>query len=265
MSRSAAEQAGMSASGPSQIGPAAAGALIGGGALGLLLLSLTLSGRSDWLARALASWYINLFTFAAAGSALMLLGSRLRWIRSQEEAFRLPLLDGDDDTLVLPEDALECRRRMREIPEPQRHLLVLELLGAALQRARANWSAEDASAAVHSQAELTQGRMDADYAAVRYLAWAIPPIGFIGTVLGIGRAMGALQHQPGDTGLSREDMAAAALQLAFDTTFVALVLSLVVMFVLFQVQARDDALVVRASDWCLRRFVYRMHIPKESR
>jgi len=222
-------------------------------------------GGEDWYLRAMSSWMVNLFSFMAFGVAIAQLLARRNWIRQQRQGFQLPLLDGDSETLILPNDAVECRRRIRDLPEPKRRLLLVELLSAALQRSRANWSAEDASAAVQGQAELVQVRTDSEYAMVRYLAWAIPAIGFIGTVLGIGQAMAALRHLSGDSGIDPIDEATSALHLAFDTTFVALVLSLVLMFLMHRIQASDDKLIVRAADWCLRRFVYRMHIPKETR
>jgi hypothetical protein len=59
------------------------------------------------------------------------------------------------------------------------------------------------------------------------------------------------------------DVSIGHLHTAFDTTLVALILSLTLMYFLHRVQARDDALLVRATDWCMQRFVFRMHIPQE--
>src|SRR3546814_16418854 len=76
-------------------------------------------------------------------------------------------------------------------------------------------------------------------AMVRYIAWAIPSIGFIGTVRGIGQALGlAYKAVEGDiTGVT------SALGLAFNSTLIAMVLSIVLMFVLYQFQLTKDRLV----------------------
>jgi biopolymer transport protein ExbB/TolQ len=77
---------------------------------------------------------------------------------------------------------------------------------------------------------------------VRYITWAIPSIGFIGTVRGIGTALGqAHKAMEGDiAGVT------ASLGVAFNSTFVALVISIVVMFLLHQLQLMQERLVLDA-------------------
>ncbi len=253
--------------GPAATVHAILGALLGVGVLlavwGIAFVLTKPSGSTFWYDRITGSLVINLFSFAAFAAAGMMLCSRRAWIRSQQKAFELDLISGDDERLVLPDDALRCRRRVNDLDASSRNSVLVRILAAALQRARANWSAEEVSAAVQSQTSLMQDRIDAQYATIRYLAWAIPPIGFIGTVLGIGRAMGALKTTTAEGGPDPTEIAAGHLHTAFDTTFVALVLSVILMFFFYRIQARDEMLIVRAADWCMQRLVYRMHIPKE--
>ena len=81
---------------------------------------------------------------------------------------------------------------------------------------------------------------------VRYIAWAIPSIGFIGTVRGIGEALGqAHQAVSGDiVGVT------ASLGVAFNSTFIALVLSIVVMFFMHQLQLLQERLVLDTHQYC---------------
>ena len=75
---------------------------------------------------------------------------------------------------------------------------------------------------------------------VRYIAWAIPSIGFIGTVRGIGEALGqAHKAVEGDiSGVTQ------SLGTAFNSTFVALLISIVLMFLLHQLQLQQERLVL---------------------
>ena len=81
---------------------------------------------------------------------------------------------------------------------------------------------------------------------IRYLIWAIPSIGFIGTVRGIGEA------------LSQADQAlagniagmASSLGVAFNSTFVALLISIVLMFLLHQLHRLQDGLIVDTQEYC---------------
>lgn len=262
-----------------------AGVLLGAGFYFIVVCGLRpVLFPEAWIGRVMSSW-INLMTFVAFAMAMMMLLDRWLILRREEKGFSLLALGADSDALLLPEDALEQRKKLRQLKDPQNNLVVVRLFSAALQRARANWSAEDTGEAVCTQAELLQGEHDAEYSMLRYLAWAIPSIGFIGTVLGIGSAMAPLKGAPdaapaaqtaaADTAATPAGDAGAAavtpleesigyLHTAFDTTFVALILSLVVMYFMYRMQARDDLFLVRATDWCMQRFVFRMHIPKDS-
>ena len=80
---------------------------------------------------------------------------------------------------------------------------------------------------------------------IRYIAWAIPSIGFIGTVRGIGDALTqAHRAVQGDISGVTE-----ALGVAFNSTFVALLLSLLLMFVLHQLQLKQERQVLDTESY----------------
>ena len=88
-------------------------------------------------------------------------------------------------------------------------------------------------------------RLDSELAMVRYIAWAIPSIGFIGTVRGIGDALG-LAHKAVEgeiAGVTR------SLGVAFNSTFIALLISIVLMFLLHQLQLQQERLVLDTSSY----------------
>ena len=106
---------------------------------------------------------------------------------------------------------------------------------------------------VHYTAEAIDAKMDAlvlgieaENSMIRYLIWAIPSIGFIGTVRGIGQA------------LSQADQALAgniagmtnSLGVAFNSTLVALVISIFLMLLLHQLQRIQDGLIVDIRAYC---------------
>ncbi len=82
----------------------------------------------------------------------------------------------------------------------------------------------------------------------RYISWAVPILGFIGTVLGISLAADGIRRIiASDAGLanlsSDLDTAIAPLGIAFDTTLIALSLSVVLMLVLALVQRSEERLL----------------------
>lgn len=203
---------------------------------------------------------ISGFSIIAFFMAMSLLLSR--WLVTKKES---GIIDKDPfaidkDTLLLPADARNLRQYFAELNPADKEFVLYRLWETSIQRARANWSSEDVSSALHSRSEIIQGEVEAEYATVRYLAWAIPSIGFVGTVLGIGQAMGAIG---GGSGGNQIAAAAGYLNTAFDTTFVSLVLSLILMFFVYRIQADEDSLINRAVNYCMNNFVLKMHIDQQ--
>ena len=91
---------------------------------------------------------------------------------------------------------------------------------------------------------------------IRYIAWAIPSIGFIGTVRGIGDALGqAYKAVEGDiSGVT------VSLGVAFNSTFVALVLSIIIMFCLYQLQLSQERLVLDSHTYCDQRLLRHLQV-----
>src|SRR5205085_10749496 len=110
-------------------------------------------------------------------------------------------------------------------------------------------NAADAAEVVRMQADVEQGRMVAGMATVNYLAWAIPAIGFLGTVRGLagGLSMASVTE---DSTAKFLDQATRHLAVAFDCTFVALALSLVLMFFLHAIQRHEETLVLDCQQFC---------------
>lgn len=80
---------------------------------------------------------------------------------------------------------------------------------------------------------------ESDYGMVRMFIWAIPILGFLGTVMGITVALGNLNLTDLETS---GDLLAAGLKVAFDTTALALSLVFVLYFSLFFTQRRESRL-----------------------
>ncbi len=157
-----------------------------------------------------------------------------------------PLLQLEEGSRILPDDARHLSRPLQALsPEQQTYLLPRALL-TALQRFSSTRNIQDVSSAISDVCENESDKLDSELAMVRYIAWAIPSIGFIGTVRGIGEALGqAHRAVSGDiVGVT------ASLGVAFNSTFIALVLSIVVMFFMHQLQLLQERLVLDSHQYC---------------
>ncbi len=172
--------------------------------------------------------------------AIAIMASKALTIARESQLLQTELVPVADGMRILPEDSREYARQIEALPASQRRLLLPRALLAALHRFGATGSIQDASDTARSTAETESERLDSELAMVRYIAWAIPSIGFIGTVRGIGAALGqAHRAVEGDiTGVTLN------LGVAFNSTFIALLISIVLMFLLHQVQLRQERLVL---------------------
>jgi biopolymer transport protein ExbB/TolQ len=161
------------------------------------------------------------------------------------------LIDVPDGTSLLPEDAREYSRPLEALDEHTQDFLLPRTLLSALQRFATTASIPAVSNTIKEQCDSESDRLDSELSMVRYIAWAIPSIGFIGTVRGIGDALGqAYEAVEGDiSGVT------ASLGVAFNSTFVALVLSIVIMFCLHQLQLSQERLVLGSQRYCDKRLM----------
>lgn len=157
---------------------------------------------------------------------------------------------------ILPEDTREFTRPLQALPEEQQEALLPRSLLAALHRFSSTRNVQDASEAVKAVCDGENDRLDSELSMIRYIAWAIPSIGFIGTVRGIGDALGqAYKAVEGDiAGVT------ASLGVAFNSTFIALVISIVLMFLMHQLQLIQERLVLDTQNYCDQRLLRHLQV-----
>lgn len=116
---------------------------------------------------------------------------------------------------------------------------------------------------LNAEASADAGRIDASYGLVRVFIWAVPTLGFIGTVIGIGAAVGGFSTTL-ETASSIEGMresiesVTGGLGVAFDTTLLALVMSIVVMFPSNALQRLEETFLGEVDDYCAEHLVRRL-------
>ena len=187
---------------------------------------------------------------ALTWSSFILFG-RFMELRRQRRAFRFELLPTEVGVCILPEDARLLQRKIDQKTGGQPFILS-HMIGLALGKYAVSRSARDVSETVRTQAEVDLSRLVSSMGTVNYLAWAIPAIGFLGTVRGLAGSLSG-------TG---DDLAGAVkyqLNIAFDCTLVALALSLVVMFMLHFVQREEESVVIDCQQYCLDHLVSRLY------
>ncbi len=212
-----------------------------------------------WTPERLARLFLGfeqVLCYVCAVWAGLILQSRYREVWRQRAAFRMELLPTEEGARILPEDARPLARKVEQVTGG-RPFILANMIRMGLGKFAVSKSAPDVAEVVRNQADVELSRLVAGMSTVHYLAWAIPAIGFVGTVRGLGGAFGA--DAPSIEAFTQQ--AKDQLKIAFDCTLVALVLSLVVMYFVHAVQRAEETLVADAQAYCQEHLLLRLYDP----
>ncbi|MBM5812186.1 MAG: MotA/TolQ/ExbB proton channel family protein [Gammaproteobacteria bacterium] len=177
--------------------------------------------------------------------ALAMIGYKGRTTLAERGALEADPVQVPEGMRILPEDTREYVRQLESLPAGRQYSLAGRAARAALARFGATRNVQNVSEAGHAVCQAEAERLDSELSMIRYIAWAIPAIGFIGTVRGIGDALGSAHKAvTGDIAGVTE-----GLGIAFNSTLIALLLSLLLMFLLHNLQLAQERLVLDTETW----------------
>jgi len=132
-----------------------------------------------------------------------------------------------------------------------------------MERVAGRADPRDVSTGLAERARLDSDVLDSSYTMLRVLVWAIPILGFIGTVLGISQAVSGFSESVGSAAnleVMRESIGSVTtgLGVAFDTTLLALVMSILIMFPLSALQKAEEELLAHCDRYCDRNLLNRL-------
>ena len=186
--------------------------------------------------------------------AIAILGYKGLATFRQQKLLEYDLLRLPENLPIGPEDTRDLAGRVQSLPVREQDYLLPRALLTAIERFGATRNVQDVSTAARDVCDSEGERLESELSTIRYIAWAIPSVGFIGTVRGIGNALGqAHRAVEGDiTGVTEN------LGTAFNSTFIALVISIVLMFLIHQLQLMQERLVLDTERYADRWFVRRL-------
>jgi biopolymer transport protein ExbB/TolQ len=146
---------------------------------------------------------------------------------------------------------------LTELPATLQKNYLVRRLREALEMVRRKESADSIEQHLRHLEDLDRERVHSSYALVRIIVWAMPVLGFLGTVIGITVAIASLSPETMEK--SMPDVI-HGLGIAFDTTAQALALTMLVMFIKYGVERSDNRLLAlvdaRAAEELVGRFQF---------
>lgn len=175
------------------------------------------------------------------------------------------LLDADmlqlpPGSCILPDDTRDHLRRFDQLPKFLRDTVVPRVLESALKRFGATRNIQDAATTVHHICEIEATRLESELAMIRFAVWSIPAIGFVGTVRGLGEALESAQFVLNSTNPAA---LTSGLGLSFNSTFTALTLCILVMYVFNELQLAHDRLVLDTEQYAEDELISRLRTDLE--
>jgi biopolymer transport protein ExbB/TolQ len=169
-------------------------------------------------------------------------------------------VDLPDDGEAKPAESSRMLDQLAGLPTALRESYLGNRLRAALEFVERRDSAAGIEDELKYLTDVDAARQHESLALVRIIIWATPMLGFLGTVIGITQALGDLDAELLATDPKTAMQALlAGLYVAFDTTALALSLSILLMFVQFLADRCETHLLgvvdARIEDELLGRFV----------
>lgn len=135
--------------------------------------------------------------------------------------------------------------RLDRLPERRWGEYYISRLRAALKHVRWRGSADSLGDELKYLSDVDAARMYSGHGLFRVIVWAIPILGFLGTVVGITMALNGVDFSAPDKSMFN---VLKGLGLKFDTTALALSLAIILMFVHFCVEQVENRLLEEVDD-----------------
>jgi biopolymer transport protein ExbB/TolQ len=180
----------------------------------------------------------------------------VRWrIGRREMGFlKRRYLPEDEETVLQFADLGPVRRQVSKAFDGE-HGFLPSLIDISVLQFQASRSVDQTVAVMNNALELIATRVDLRYGLIRFIAWMIPTVGFIGTVYGLGASL----YEAGAAAEIDVQTTARTLGVGFDCTMVALIQSAILVFAMHLVQENEETAVNLSGGYTLRNLINRLY------
>ena len=200
--------------------------------------------------------YIQAVCYVCFIYALLDLRKMRTFLKKQFEGFGLKLLPEEDQLILTPEEVADIKLSVIEIEKRGVLYLVSDFIKKACTQYRNDQSIPETLHVLDVQINNTKDEMEGNLSTIRYLINAIMSLGFIGTLIGLTSAIGNAHLAKTEEGMP---ILTSLLNVAFDTTLVALVLGLVLNFVYHNYMELMDGFYAKSRRYIIDNLISRIY------
>ena len=197
---------------------------------------------------------IQMFTFFLFFYGMLDVKTKNKHIDTEELMFNRELLPIEENDKLSISDIENLRQKLTEI-EKRNPSVLGSLIRKSAIAFLSNKSINDTLNLISTHIRIKQADSDSEQALIRYVAWAVPSVGFIGTVIGIAASLGIANQATSENGIKA---VTDLLEVAFDTTLIALLLDTVFVFYVHNLQERSEKLYSQMEAYLIENFINRI-------
>jgi len=183
----------------------------------------------------------------------------------QRRALDVEILPDDRQFVLTPTTSREVTQRIDSACDDPARFLLFNRIEVALSNLRNLGRVTDVDEILRSQATSDESGMETSYALLQTFIWAIPVLGFIGTVEGLAKSVGGF----GEVLATTKELAqikdslkvvTGGLSIAFETTLQGLLAALVIQLVVTALKKAEEEFLDDCSEYCVRNIVGRLKL-----
>ena len=202
--------------------------------------------------------YIQAAIYAVFFYSMFELFAKRKFLRQQFNAFNFGLLPEQDQLVLSPDEVAQIKLNTINLEKGGQFSMVGDFIKKACTQYRNEQNMGESLQVFDAQVNNSKEELESDLEIVRYLLGAIISLGFIGTLLGLSSSIGMAHLAKTVEGMP---VITRSLNLAFDTTLIALVTGLVLNFLYHQYLKEMDSFYSRSKSYVINNLISRIYQP----
>jgi len=186
-------------------------------------------------------------------------------LRLQRRALQYAVIPNEHHFVLSSQTADQVVAQIHSIAADPERFMVYNRILTAISNLKNLGRVSDVDDILNSLGDRDESAHETSFGLITGFLWAIPVLGFIGTVLGLSQSIanfsGLLESQTEISGIvsSLKDIT-AGLSTAFETTLLALVIALVIQLWVTAQKTAEEQFLDECNDYCLKQVVSRIKI-----
>ena len=205
-----------------------------------------------------SSGYIQAIMYALFAYSILELIEKRKNIQKEYQGFNFGLLPTQDQLVLSPEEVAKIKLTAIQMEKNGQQYLVNDFIKKACTQYRNDESIGETLQVFNAQVDTTKEEMEGGLEIVRYLQGAIISLGFVGTLIGLSTSIGMAHLAKTVEGMPQ---ITKNLNVAFDTTLVALLIGLVLNFFYHRYLKEMDTFYSKAKAYVINNLISRIYKP----